>query len=131
MNLQRAQLQNKFQNYFQRLNNSLTKPETRFIRDLAFGILKSQQMTLNQIGIHLLDSIKLKSTLERFRIQLSKPDLLKRLIPAHLQAVGSRVHSHDYTLVEITDIQKRYSRFFQRNSCGTGGFGAGMGWQQW
>lgn len=52
MNLQRAQLQNKFQNYFQRLNQSLTKPETRFIWDLTLGILKSQQFTLNQIGIH-------------------------------------------------------------------------------
>ena len=130
INLQRAQLQSKYQNYFQRLNNSLTKPEIRFIRDLALGNLKSQQITLNQIGIYLLDSIKLKSTLERFRRQFSKPDLLKRLIPAHLKAVGSRVHSHDYAMVDITDIQKRYSRFFRRNSCGTEGFGAGTGWQQ-
>ncbi len=80
LNLQRAQLQNKFYNYFRRLNISLTKPETRIIRDMVLSILKSQQITLNQIGIHLLDSIKLKSTLERFRRQLSKPDLLKMLI---------------------------------------------------
>jgi len=83
MNVSKAQLQSKFQNYFQRLNQSLTKPETRFIRDISVGILKSQNVTLNQIGIHLLDGIRLKSTLERFRRQLNKPDLLPRLIPAH------------------------------------------------
>lgn len=108
----------------------MTKPETRFIRDLSLGILKSQQITLNQIGIHLFNSIKLKSTLERFRRQFSKPDLLRRLIPAYLQEVRSLIHSHDYAPVDITDIQKRYSRFFQQNSCGTEGFGAGTGWQQ-
>jgi hypothetical protein len=111
MNVPKAQLQSKFQNYFQRLNQSLTKPETRFIRDISIGILKSQEITLNQIGIHLLDNIKLKSTLERFRRQLSKPDILPRLIPAHLQAVRSRLHAHDYALVDISDIRKRYARF--------------------
>lgn len=111
MNVSQAQLQSKFQNYFQRLNQSLTKPEMRFIRDISVGILKSQNVTLNQIGIHLLDGIRLKSTLERFRRQLSKPDLLSRLIPAHLEAVKSRLHSYDYALLDISDIQKRYARF--------------------
>jgi hypothetical protein len=93
------------------------------------GILKSQEVTLNQIGIHLLDSIKLKSTLERFRRQLSKPDLLPRLILAHLEAVRSRLHTFDYALVDISDIQKRYSRFqeglaqVRDGSCGEIGIG--------
>ncbi len=111
MNVPQAQLENKIQNYFQRLNQSLSKPETRFIRDIAIGILKSQAVTLNQIGIHLLDGIKLKSTLERFRRQLSKADLLTRLVPAHLKAVNSRLHPYDYALIDISDIQKRYARF--------------------
>jgi len=76
MNVSKAQLQSKVQNYFQRLNQSFSKPETRFIRDISVGILKSQNVTLNQIRIHLLDGIRLKSTLERFRRQLNKLDLL-------------------------------------------------------
>jgi len=111
MNVSKAQLQSKFQNYFQRLNQSLTKPETRFIRDISVGILKNQNVTLNQIRIHLLDGIRLKSTLERFRRQLNKLDLLPWLIPAHLEAVKSRLHSDDYALLDISDIQKRYARF--------------------
>jgi len=131
MNVTKAQLQSKFQNYFQRLNQSLTKPETRFIRDIAIGILKSQEITLNQIGIHLLDNIKLKSTLERFRRQLSKSDLLQRLIPAHLQAVRSRLHAHDYALVDISDIRKRYARFQEGLAQVHDGSRGEIGWGYW
>jgi len=51
MNVSQAQLESKIQNCFQRFNQSLSKPETRFIRDIALGTLKSQAVTLNQIGI--------------------------------------------------------------------------------
>mgnify|MGYP000993776335 CR=1 FL=1 len=45
MNVSKAQLQSKVQNYFQRLNQSFSKPETRFIRDISVGILKNQNVT--------------------------------------------------------------------------------------
>jgi hypothetical protein len=55
MNVPQAQLENKIQNYFQRLNQSLSKPETRFIRDIAIGILKSRGRYIKPNRYPLLD----------------------------------------------------------------------------
>ncbi len=43
-------LQNKISHYFLRLENYITKPEARCVREMTVGILKSGSVLVNQIA---------------------------------------------------------------------------------
>ena len=61
-------LQTKFNYYLKKLSKNITKPESRFVHEIVLGLLKGQSVTMNQIAIHIQDSIRLKKPLSGFGV---------------------------------------------------------------
>lgn len=106
-------LQTKFNYYLKKVAENITKPESRFVHEVVLGILKGQSVTMNQIAIHIQDKVRLKKTLERFRRHFQKVGFWKRLIESHIQSVRSKISKSDYAILDISDIQKKYSRVME------------------
>jgi len=107
--LHTQKLQTKFNYYLKKLSENITKPESRFVHETVLGILKGQSVTMNQIA----DSIRLKKTLERFRRHFQKMGFWRRLIESHIQSVRSKINKSDYAILDLSDIQKKYSRMME------------------
>lgn len=102
-------VQSKFNYYLKKYKNDFSKPECRFIQEVILGILKSQSVILNQIAIHINDKISIKKTVERFSRHLSKLDFWKKLLSNHIKYVSNQVNDNGFALLDLSDIQKKYS----------------------
>ena len=109
----KKQIQNKLSRYFIKASEYLSKPEARNLREMVTGILKCQNVLVNQIASHIGDSITLKKTTKRFRGHYNKINFWKKSITAHLESVKGKVHRNDYALIDICDIQKKYARMME------------------
>lgn len=102
-------VQSKFNYYLKKYKNDFSKPECRFVQEVILGILKSQSVILNQIAIHINDKISIKKTVERFSRHLSKLDFWKKLLSNHIKYVSNQVNDNGFALLDLSDIQKKYS----------------------
>ena len=125
------QIQNSISRYFKKTSKFLTKAESRNLREMVTGILKSQQMFVNQIATSICDSISLKQTTKRFRRHYNKPGFWKKINNAHLESVKRKVHNGDYALLDISDIQKKYARMMEGIDLVKDGDTGKFGWGYW
>jgi len=125
------QIQTSISRYFKKTSKFLTKAESRNLREMVTGILKSQQMFVNQIATNICDSISLKQTTKRFRRHYNKPGFWKKINNAHLESVKGKVHNGDYALLDISDIQKKYARMMEGIDLVKDGDTGKIGWGYW
>lgn len=107
------QVQNKISRYFINLNNHLTKPETRCVREMVTGILKMGSVLVNKIASGINDDISLSQTTKRFRKHYNKKDFFLKLFRGHMDSIKGKINHGDYILYDGSDIQKRYARFME------------------
>ncbi|MCP4053342.1 MAG: transposase [Mesoflavibacter sp.] len=107
------QIQNSISRYFKKASDFLTKAESRSLREMVTGILKSQQVFINQIATGICDPISLKQTTKRFRRHYNKIGFWKKVNKAHLESVKGKINHGDYALIDISDIQKKYARMME------------------
>lgn len=107
------QVQNKISRYFLKLENHLTKPESRCVREMTTGILKSGTVLVNKIATGICDTISLSQTTKRFRNHYNKKGFFKKLFRGHMNSVKGRVQHGDYILFDGSDIQKRYAKMME------------------
>jgi len=74
-NVLTKQVQNKISRYFIKLENHLSKPESRCVREMTTGILKSGTVLVNKIAIGICDNISLSQTTKRFRNHYNKENI--------------------------------------------------------
>jgi hypothetical protein len=125
------QIQNKVSRYFKKVSNFLTKAESRSLREMVTGLLKSQQVFVNQIATQIVDSVDLKQTTKRFRRHYNKKGFWKKINQAHLESVKGNVHHGDYALLDICDIQKKYARMMEGLDLVKDGDTGKTGWGYW
>ncbi|MCF6332674.1 MAG: hypothetical protein L3J11_05260 [Draconibacterium sp.] len=58
-NVLTKQVQNKVSRYFTKLENHLSKPESRRVREMTIGILKSGTVLVNKVATDICDDIHL------------------------------------------------------------------------
>jgi hypothetical protein len=107
------QVQNKISRYFLKLENHLSKPESRCVREMATGILKSGTVLVNKIATGICDTISLSQTTKRFRNHYNKKGFFLKLFRGHMNSVKGRVQNGDYILFDGSDIQKRYAKMME------------------
>lgn len=98
------QVQNKISRYFLKLEDQLTKPEARCIREMTTGILKTGTVLVNKIATSICDTISLSQTTKRFRNHYNKKDFFMKLFRGHMNSVKSKICHGDYILFDGTDI---------------------------
>jgi hypothetical protein len=107
------QVQNKVSRYFLKLENHLTKPELRCVREMTIGILKSGTVLVNKIASNICDTISLSQTTKRFRNHYNKKGFFKKLFRGHMNSIKGRVQHGDYILFDGSDIQKRHAKMME------------------
>jgi hypothetical protein len=112
-NVVTKQVQNKMSNYFSKLSGFLYKPESRCVREMVTGILKSGTVLINQIASGIGDKIPLSKTTKRFRNHYNKEGFFQKLFKGHLQSVKGKICHGDYILVDGSDIQKKYAKMME------------------
>ena len=78
-------IQTQFSDYFSS-ETQMTKPETRCLKDMVLGILKSKSVFVDQIATSLREPLKLKDVCKRLSGQYLKEDFAKKIINTHLQS---------------------------------------------
>jgi hypothetical protein len=87
-----------------------SKPQTRFVEQMLFGISASQDCKLSAISRALGEPITLKKTEERLSHHLAAPQLgrtVNRQLVAH---AARRIHSDTLLVIDPTDIRKPYAQ---------------------
>ena len=107
------QVQNKISNYFLRLEPHLTKPESRCVREMTAGILKTGTVLVNKIASGINDNISLSQTTKRFRNHYNKRGFVGKLFKGHINSIKGKIHHGDYILFDGSDIQKKYAKFME------------------
>lgn len=107
------QVQNKISRYFLQLEKHLTKPESRCVRDMTVGILKSGSVLVNRIASSIHDTISLSQTTKRFRNHYNKEGFFMKLFRGHINVMKNRVFHGDYILFDGSDIQKKYAKMME------------------
>ncbi|OVE78917.1 hypothetical protein BVY01_04060 [bacterium I07] len=105
-----GQIQVKIHQYSNKFQLGLSKPETKFIRQMLFGILKSGSVQLSRIGRGLSEPITLKKTTERLGHHLGKAKLWEQISALTLQAQRYYLRRCRYVICDISDIRKTYAR---------------------
>ena len=107
------QVQNKISRYFLKLEDQLTKPEARCVREMTTGILKSGTVLVNKIATGICDTISLSQTTKRFMNHYNKKDFFMKLFRGHMNSVKSKICHGDYILFDGSDIQKKYAKMME------------------
>lgn len=107
------QVQNKISRYFLKLEEHLSKPEARCVREMVTGMLKTGTVLVNKIATGICDTISLSQTTKRFRNHYNKKGFFMELFRGHISSVKNKVCHGDYILFDGSDIQKKYARMME------------------
>ena len=99
--------QTQLSDYFS-FNSEMSKPETRCLKDMVLGVLKSKSVFVNQIAASLREPLKLKYVCKRLSAQYLKEDYVKKVIHTHLENVGISISKDNFILMDGTDISKKH-----------------------
>jgi len=88
----------------------MTKPESRCIREMTTGILKTGSVLVNKIASGIHDEVSLSQTTKRFRNHYNKLGFFRKLFRGHMRSIKGHVHHGDYILYDGSDIQKQYAK---------------------
>jgi hypothetical protein len=105
-------VQTQLNDYFSS-SEGMTKPETRCLKDMVVGILKSKSVFINQIAASLRESLKLKDVAKRLSAQYLKEDYGENILENHLGQVCPGITKESFILMDGTDISKKYAKYME------------------
>ncbi|MCF6222865.1 MAG: hypothetical protein L3J34_03960 [Flavobacteriaceae bacterium] len=105
-------IQTQLNDYFS-FNTEMTRPETRCLKDMVLGILKSKTVFVNQIAASLREPLKLKDVCKRLSAQYLKEDYAENVRSEHLKTVASSISKDSFILMDGTDISKKHAKYME------------------
>ena len=105
-------IQSQLSDYFSS-DTKMTKPETRCLKEMVLGILKSKTVFVNQIAASLRESLKLKDVCKRLSSQYLKEDYANTVLTHHLNAVAPSVSNNNFIVMDGTDISKKHANYME------------------
>jgi hypothetical protein len=105
-------IQNQLSDYFSS-DTKMTKPETRCLKEMVLGILKSKTVFVNQIVASLRESLKLKDVCKRFSCQYLKEDYANTVLTHHLSVVAPSISNNNFIVMDGTDISKKHAKYME------------------
>ena len=105
-------IQSQLSDYFL-FDTEMTKPETRCLKEMVLGVLKSKSVFVNQIAASLREPLKLKNVCKRLSAQYLKEDYAQKVSHTHLETVSSSISNNTFILMDGTDISKKYAKYME------------------
>lgn len=100
-----------FQKFVSELTRSLSKPATKFIRDLLCGILFSDTLVLTNLASKVPHDSPISAIAKRFRRHLSSLRFCPEVVlSGYLGIVRRRIDIDSLFIVDLTDIAKPYAK---------------------
>lgn len=100
-----------FQKFVSNLAENLSKPLSKFIRDLLCGILFSDDLILTNLASKIPHKSTITAIAKRLRRHLaSERFILKAILFAYLTIVRRKIDSDSLFIVDLTDIAKPYAK---------------------
>ena len=98
-------------NYSEKISKNLSKPQSKFITEMLYGILEGNKVHLSEISRSLKEDIPLKKTIELLSRNLNNFDKKETLMDAYIPIV-KRHTKDDYAIIVIdnSDIAKPASQ---------------------
>jgi len=111
-NIVTKKIQTQLSDYFLSATQ-MSKPETRCLKDMVLGILKSKTVFVNQIAASLREPLKLKDVCKRLSAQYLKDDYAQQVREFHLSTVSKSVSDDNFILMDGTDISKKHAKYME------------------
>jgi hypothetical protein len=100
-----------FQKFISKLTGQLSKPTTKFVRDLLCGILFSDNLVLTNLASKVPLDSTVTAIAKRFRRHLSSIRFsFKAVLTGYLGLVHRRIDIDSLFIVDLTDIAKPYAK---------------------
>ncbi len=96
----------KLKNFPGKLQKILTDPIRKWIGELLYGMLKSKDIKLTNIGRAIRDDISLKYTVKRFSRNLTKRDISNEIIDSYLSMACKKIKEDTILSLDLSDISK-------------------------
>jgi hypothetical protein len=106
----RSRLKAQLTKFSAQLCEGLSKPLSRFVSQMLFGIQSSQDVKLSNIGRSLGEDIPLIQTEKRLSRNLKKAKLERHLTPQLVRMASARVQSNTVLALDLGDIRKEYAQ---------------------
>jgi hypothetical protein len=106
----RSRLKAQLTKFSAQLCEGLSKPLSRFVSQMLFGIQSSQDVKLSNIGRSLGEDIPLIQTEKRLSRNLKKAELERQLTPQFVRMASARVQSNTVLALDLSDIRKEYAQ---------------------
>lgn len=103
-------LQAQINEFSGKLSPHFSKPIRRFVEQMIYGILLSQDVKLSQIVRALEEKIKFKKTEDRLSVNLNREGLAEGLIKQIVRTGSRRVHQDTLLIVDTSDLRKNYAK---------------------
>jgi len=101
-------------NFSKKITKGLSKPESKFIQDMLFGISRSGSILISEIARSLKEDIKLGYTIERLCDNLSNFDDTNIIMKNYYKEVnGNKSEEENIVLFDDGDITKIYGKKFE------------------
>lgn len=111
-NILTKRIQTYLSDYFSS-DTEMSKPETRCLKDMVLGVLKSKSVFVNQIAASLREPLKLKDVCKRLSSQYLKADYAKKVLNSHLESVCGSISKDNFILMDGTDISKKHAKYME------------------
>jgi len=106
----RSRLKAQLTKFSAQLCQGLSKPLSRFVSQVRFGIQSSQHVKLSNIGRSLGEDRPLIRTEKRLSRNLKKAELEKQLTAQLVRMASARVQSNTVLALDLSDIRKEYAQ---------------------
>jgi hypothetical protein len=103
-------LREKIHEFSGKLSPHFSKPTSRFVEQVIYGITVSQDVKLSKIGRALEEDIPLKKTVNRLSVNLDKEGLASELQEQIIQNACHKVHQNTLLIVDPSDLRKEYAK---------------------
>ena len=104
------QLREQIKKFSGIISPRFSKPESKFMEQMIFGIQASQDVKLSSIARSLGEKTGLKKVVERLENHLKKEGFDQRINEEIAQAAARQVRTDTLIVVDPTDIRKPYAR---------------------
>ena len=100
-------------NFSKKISEGLSKPESKFVMDMIFGISKSGSTLISEISRSLKEDIKLSYTIERLCDNLSRFKNEEIILNNYYKEIKRIIGKEPVVLFDDSDITKIYGKKFE------------------
>lgn len=103
-------LREKIHEFSGKLSPHFSKPISRFVEQVIYGITVNQDVKFSKIACALEEKIPLNKTVNRLSVNLDKEGLASELQEQIIKNARHKIHQDTLLIIDPSDIRKEYAK---------------------